>query len=104
MELKRYMERQVEAAKQHKWCLGVKTQRDPGEAAIREWIRTHGEQYRKEYEATYLRITEEVFHEVKQLTPLDEDHLRMITEYVIDAFLEKWIVDMSMEKAHVDEL
>lgn len=54
-EMKQFMSDQVKEIEIHKWLEGEKLGKDPGEEAIKEWIKNHAEEFRKKWKEEKLK-------------------------------------------------
>jgi len=114
MDLKKYLENQVNEMMKYKWIKGTKMGRDPGKEAITEWVQTFAKGYREEYNETLKQTIKETANkckdDLKQKLPGVSDELwNYIFEKIIATFTEVWtkdccLTDDEKTKNHLKEL
>ena len=111
MDLKTYMTNQVRAALEYKWNKGIQIGRDPGPAAVSEWIEKHAEKYRKEYDECFEAMVEATYRAAAkrsaEVCPLcNEEKLKKMSRLVVEEFTRLWFTEMSKNgrSKHMEEI
>lgn len=108
MNLKKFLENQVNEMLKYKWVKGQKIGHDPGPEACEEWIKNYAAQYRKQYDELYNEILTEVYNEVLLQYDgfLDNEKLLELVELIVKIFTDKWIEEKreKPDNPHIDEL
>lgn len=112
MDMKTYLTNQIQEALKHKWCVGIKIGRDPGEEAINDWITNHAHQYRTEYEHCLEQLINQTLNKTKtkiqkvldqKITP---EQLKQITQILIEEFTKQWTYEITKPNPdkHINEI
>jgi len=111
MDLKTYMTNQVRAALEYKWNKGIQMGRDPGPAAVSEWIEKYADKYRKEYDKCFEDMVEATFQAVSKRSgevcpSCSDERLRKMSRLVVEEFTRLWFMEMAKNghSKHVEEI
>jgi hypothetical protein len=111
MNLKNYLNHQVEEMLKYKWIRGVEMGHDPGEHAIQEWTEKYAKKYRTEYEQTLETIIDEI---TEKLMPQFESLIcddpeckaKKLIRSIVEEFTKAWAKEKAIhpDNRHLDEI
>jgi len=111
MDMKTLMRNQIQEALKHKWLKGIEKGCDPGPEAINDWIETHSETYRKEYDecfASLLSATmEKAYPRLREMHPgVGQDKISEAARVILEEFTKIWFLEMTKTDAdrHAEEI
>lgn len=112
--LKQYLLNQKTLCEEYKWFKGIEMGRDPGDAAVKEWIDNYAAKYRKNFEDVYSILVNETAKRCRKdlkdkLPGVSEDLWHFIFERIIAEFTDLWSKEICLEedeekKKHLEEM
>lgn len=111
MDMKSFCLNQIEEIKKHKWIMGEKLGKDPGDNAIQDWTKNHAKGYRENHKKCLNNLVEKVHEIIKnkqkvKKLELEENELKELEKIVIEEFTNIWIKEMILDESnkHLKEI
>jgi hypothetical protein len=106
MDMKTICQNQVEEAKKHKWIMGEKLGKDPGNAAIEEWVNKYAKIYRQEFNACFMSLVQLVSSslkdKIKEKCPeMKDDDIIILVQMIVEQFTIVWTKECAINESEV---